>query len=1127
MSPDQPGTRLTAERWRQVEALFLAMRDRGPGERATFLTDACGADVALRLEVESLLTADEGATGFLEPPGGTAPAVPDLEAALRAELAGRYTLERELGRGGMATVYLGQDLKHRRAVAVKVLRPELAGAIGPERFLREIEIAAGLSHPHILPLFDSGGLDGLFYYVMPYVEGESLRQRLDREGQLPIEDALRITREVGDALGCAHQLGFVHRDIKPENILLSHDYAVVADFGIARAITAAGGQNLTQAGLALGTPSYMSPEQASSDSELDGRSDLYSLGCVLYEMLVGDPPFRGHSAQQILARHLMDPVPPPRTERASVPLAVERALLKALAKDPADRYATMLQFSEALGAPSVGGGSEATVELRPAAPAPGRVGDSHPVLLEPGANLGRYRLLDRIGAGGMGEVWKAHDANLNRVVAIKLVRGKVGDPTAHARFRREAHALSRLSHPGVATIFDFDVQEGVEFLVMEFVPGGTLESRITQGPLPLEDLLRFGAAIADALHEAHQHGILHRDLKPGNVVLTEGGLPKILDFGIARLMGDAGAVPLTLTGLILGSLPYMAPEQLMGEADDARTDIYALGVILFEMATGRRPFVKTRREALMFEIFSNASPPVRSFRADAPDALDQLVAACLSKDPAQRPASAAIVGGALRAIVNGTPTGIVAIAALDAIRAIAVLPLRNASNDPAQEYFADGMTEAIISDLAMISGLRVISRTSAMRYKASAKSLPEIARELNVHAVLEGSALLAGTRVRVSVQLVTARTDLTLWSARYDRELQDVLDLQSELAATVAREIAVQLTPTEEMQLAGRGAVNPEAHLEYLKSRHASMAGTREGVELGVRHARRALELDPSHAPAWAALADALMIGMVRGAFAPAEALPEASTAAHRALDLAPMLGEAHATLGIIRSFSGDLVGGLQACERALELKSSNGMVYLILGRTLSAFERHEEALAVAHTAVRLDPMSALPRTALGDTYYFAREHEKSIFHFRMAIELDPRFDGAHTGLARAYEVLGRFDEARAAYEEGQRVGGGVAGPSFGLAHLASSTGNEALARRILAELTAARTSRVISAWGIAAVHAQLGDTDEVYQWLETAITEHAAGMILLRVHPRFDGIRHDPRYWPIVERVGLAGNVT
>lgn len=747
------------------------------------------------------------------------------------------------------------------------------------------------------------------------------------------------------------------------------------------------------------------------------------------------------------------------------------------------------------------------------------------MLLEAGTTLGRYRLLDRIGVGGMGEVWKAQDANLDRVVAIKLLaQGNFHDPTSQARFRREAYVLSRLSHPGVATIFDFDVQDGVDFLVMEFVPGETLEARIAHGPLPLEDLFRFGAAIADALHEAHQHAVLHRDLKPGNVVLSEGGLPKILDFGIARLMGgEAGAVPLTLTGLILGSLPYMAPEQLMGEADDARTDIYALGVMLFEMATGRRPFVKTRREALMFEIFSNAPPPVCSLRSEAPEALDQLVALCLCKDPLQRPESAELVATALRAIAQGTPSGIVTVAVPDIVRAIAVLPLRNASSDPSQEYFADGMTEAIISDLAMIKGLQVISRTSAMRYKGSDKSLPEIARELNVDAVLEGSALLAGTRVRVSVQLVTARTDRALWSARYDRELQDVLDLQSELAATVAREIAIQLTPAEERQLAGRGPVHPEAHLEYLKSRHASLAATREGVEVGVHHARRAVALDPSHAPAWAALADALMIGTVRGAFVPGEAIPEATAAAHRAVQLDPMLGEAHATLGIIRCFSSDLIGGIQSLERAIELKASNGMAYIMLGRALYAFERYEEALAVATTGVRLDPMSALARTALGDAYYFAREHEKSIFHFRMAIELDPHFDGAHTGLARAFEMLGRFDEARAAYEEGQRVGGGVAQASFGLAHLAASAGNEAEARRILAELTAVRPSRVVSAWGVAALHAQLGDTEEAFEWLETAIREHASGTILLRAHPRFDSIRPDPRYWPMVERIGLA----
>jgi serine/threonine protein kinase len=375
--------------------------------------------------------------------------------------------------------------------------------------------------------------------------------------------------------------------------------------------------------------------------------------------------------------------------------------------------------------------------------------------------LGRYRLVERIGAGGMGEVWKAHDANLDRIVAIKmLLRGTLGDATARERFRREALILSRLSHPGVATVFDFDTQDGYDFLVMEYVPGGTLASRLATGLLPLERVLHLGTAIADALENAHRNGVLHRDLKPGNVLLTAEGQPKILDFGLALLLSGVQATGrMTQMGIVLGTLPYMAPEQLFGEADDARTDVYALGIMLFEMVTGRLPFVKERPEALMFAIINSAAPSVRSIRPEAPAELDRLVSECLHKDPAHRPASAAQVGDALRRIRDGRPVVTATFPASDAIRAIAVLPFRNVSQDPAQEYFADGMTEAIISDLARIRALRVISRTSAMKYKGTRLSLPEIARELNVDAVLEGSALLLGNRVRLSVRLISARAD--------------------------------------------------------------------------------------------------------------------------------------------------------------------------------------------------------------------------------------------------------------------------------------------------------------------------------------------------------------------------------
>jgi serine/threonine-protein kinase len=745
--------------------------------------------------------------------------------------------------------------------------------------------------------------------------------------------------------------------------------------------------------------------------------------------------------------------------------------------------------------------------------------------LKPGSRLGRYRLIDLIGEGGMGEVWKAHDDNLDRDVAIKmLLRGTLGHATRRERFRREALVLSRLSHSGVATIFDFDVQDGFDFLVMEYVAGGTLESQLANGPLPVDQVLGMGASIAEALDNAHRQGILHRDLKPGNIALSTDGHPKILDFGLAVLLSGAKTMGrMTQPGMIVGSLPYMAPEQLFGEADDPRTDIYSLGVLLYEMATGTRPFAKDRPESLMFAIINTAAPSARSIRVEIPDALDRLIAQCLRKKPDERPESAAVVARALRGIREGAPSGSLALPARDTIRAIAVLPLRNLSSDSSQEYFADGMTESIISELARIKALRVISRTSAFAYKGATKPLPEVARELNVDAVLEGSALLVGARVRVSVQLVSARSDETLWAERYDRNLEDVLSLQSELAEKVAEAIAVQLSPVEETQLAKRDAVNPEAHLEYLKARHALSSGLIQSVENARRHALHALDIDPGYALAWCVLADCFTWSAIRGLVEPAKTAVEALAAVDKALAIDPMLADAHASKGLILSHSGALAEGLKHLQRAVELNPGHAAAYNLLGRALYSYERIPESLAAIEKSISLDPVSMMVHTGAGDAYYFAREYEKSVVHYKMSIELDPRFDGTHTGLARSLEALGRFDEARAEYEEGRLLAGGVAGPSFGLAHLAQAMGDEAEARRILGELLETRKKSVVSAWGLAVLHASLGDIDEAFEWLDAAVSEKSSGLLLLRVHPRLDPVRKDPRYWPLVEKLGLA----
>jgi serine/threonine protein kinase/Flp pilus assembly protein TadD len=741
-----------------------------------------------------------------------------------------------------------------------------------------------------------------------------------------------------------------------------------------------------------------------------------------------------------------------------------------------------------------------------------------------GQQLSHYRILESLGAGGMGEVYRAHDLHLDRDVAVKvLLRGSLADPTSRERFRREAHVLSRLSHPGVATIFDFDTQDDVDFLVMEYVPGGTLQSRLQKGPLGLDELARIGSEIGDALEDAHRRGFLHRDLKPGNIVLTTAGTPKILDFGLAGLLNAShSATGLTQAGAVFGSLPYMAPEQVRGDTDDSRTDVYAFGAMLYEMATGRRPFEKDRPEALMFEILHGTTRPVRSLRPEAPPELDRLIESCLSKDPALRPDSAGAVSQTLRRIREPAPRGVELEHARDVIRSLAVLPLENVSRDQAQEYFADGMTEALISELARLKALRVISRTSAMKYKGVQKALPEIARELNVDAILEGSALLIGKRVRVTVQLVSARTDETLWADRYDGEIEDVLDLQSRVAETVAKEIAVQVTPREATRLAKRRPVNPEAHVEYLKGRHTSAAGSPQAIELALKYYHRALEIDPTYAPTWAGIAYCHNVRAGRGMAPPAEANAQAREAAMKALDLDDSLAEAHSALGAVAVDERDFPGAIRSLQRAVELNPGLTSAYTNLGSLYFCSERHREAQEAMLKALSLDPLSMLTHTCVGDAYYYAREYERSLVYYRKAVELDPRFDGAHTDLARSLEALGRFDESRREYEEGRRMSGGVAGPSFGLAHLEASGGNEAAARKILRELTEARANRVVSAWGIAALHASLGDVDEAFRWLDVAVEERATGLMFLRVHPRLDRIRQDPRYPVLVRKVGL-----
>jgi len=650
--------------------------------------------------------------------------LPDLLERLTAAVAERYRIERELGRGGMATVFLARDLKHSRWVAIKVLDPEVAAAIGPERFLREIGTIASLTHPQILPLYDSGQVDGLLFYVMPYIEGESLRDRLTREKQLPLEDALRITRELADALGYAHGCGVVHRDVKPENILFEQGHAVLADFGIARTESVAGREKLTATGIMVGTPTYMSPEQVAGSRDVEGRSDLYALGCVLYEMLAGQPPFTGPTAESLAYQHV-SVSPRAVTElRPGVPAGVAAALQRALAKTPADRYATLAEFVRALGAPS----------------------------------------------------------------PVQRRRG-------------------------------------------------------------VRQWLAAGAAVLVAY----------------------------------------------LAIAIWQHLPPFAP--------------------------------------------SPRAQPITS---------------------------------------------------------VAVLPFANLSGDESQEYYADGMTEALINELGKIGNLKVISRTSVMRFKHTEKSLPEIARTLNVDAVVEASVLRDANNVRVTAQLVRADPEQQLWAESYTRDAADVLVLHSQLARAIADRIRVTVTPVEREQLTRTRRVDPAAYEDYLIGRSLVDKWTRDEVERGIGYLQQALERDPNYAPAYAGLATAYMYSTAPGGGwrSPVEVIDKARAAAERALEMDESLAEAHVALAEVSGlFDWDFGRALRETDRAIELDPGLADARIVKGavlRRLGGRARYEEALEQLETALRTDPLNPWARGHLMATYAELGDSAKVYEESQKLIDMTP-----------------------------------------------------------------------------------------------------------------------------------------
>ena len=788
--------------------------------------------------------------------------------------------------------------------------------------------------------------------------------------------------------------------------------------------------------------------------------------------------------------------------------------------------------------------------------------------LAPNTRLGPYEILAPLGAGGMGEVYRARDTRLDRDVAVKVLPEQTArDPAALARFEREAKAVAALSHPNILSVYDVGRHEDISYVVMELLEGETVRQRINRSALPARKAVDVGIAIADGLSAAHTRGVIHRDLKPENVFLTADGHVKILDFGLARSTGpvthDLASSP-TLTietrpGAIIGTLCYMAPEQIRAQVTDARTDIFAFGCVMYEMLTGKRAFLGETAADTMTAILKDEPKSVRTISTAVAPELERLIDRCIEKRPEQRFQSASDLAFSLRTMhsqtgVAAAHTGsgasrftrvgvaMVVVAALaigafavlrelrnkspDArptIDSIAVLPLENVSRDPEQEYFVDGMTEALISDLAKIGGLKVISRTSVMRYKATTKSLPDIAKELKVDAVVEGSVQRAGDRVRITAQLIHAATDEHLWTESYDRDLSDVLRLQSEVARTIAQEIKVKLTPQEQDRIAAARPINPAAHEAYLKGRFYWNKRTPDGLRKAVEYFEQAIALAPDWPLGYAGLADAYLLMPWYSNMRPSEANPKARTAAAKALEMDESLAEAHATMGIIAAdYDRDWPTAEREFRRALALSPNYATAHQWYGLQLRFRGRHAEAMSEATKAQELDPLSLIIGVNVGEMYYDVGNLEQAETQFRKTLEFAPDFTEAHIWLVRTLFLQSRSEEAITQAREAVRISNNDPRCASTLGYVYAKSGQPEEARRILDEITTRSKEVYVPPTHLAFVHAGLEERDRMFVWLERAYQEHDVRLLDTLIDPLLADMRSDPRFVDLVRRVGI-----
>jgi serine/threonine-protein kinase len=807
-----------------------------------------------------------------------------------------------------------------------------------------------------------------------------------------------------------------------------------------------------------------------------------------------------------------------------------------------------------------------------------------------GTCLGPYRIVSPLGSGGMGEVYRALDLRLSREVAVKILPEHLAeDREALGRFQREARALAALCHPHILTVHDFGTDQNVTYLVTELLEGETLGARLAAAPLPWQKALEVGRALAEGLAAAHSRGLVHRDLKPDNVFLTSDGGVKILDFGLVHLEQKPArprepAAGNTLTaetepGTIMGTVPYMAPEQVLGLPIDARCDIFALGAILYEMVTGKGPFSRPTAPEVRAAILTEEPQEVSASGKQVPAEMERVIRHCLEKKPEERFQSARDLAFDLKTLLTGSGASAggpasparslrrwrLAVAGLtvlvfllllggalyrflgrdQAIDSIAVLPFVNEGGDQGAEELGDGLTESIINNLSQLPNLKVIARSSVFRYKGREGDAQAAGREFGVRAVLMGRVKKRGDNLSVSVELVDVRDNRHVWGERYDRKLADLVAVQEEISKEITEKLRLRLTGEEKERLTRHHTESPEAFQAYLVGRYHWNKRTKEGYTEAIDHFEEARKRDPGYAPAYAGLADCYVLLGDYAYMPPKEAFPKAREAAQAALKLDDSLAEAHASLAFVKVlYEWDWPGAEREYRRALELNPNYATAHQWYSEYLTAMGRHDEALAEIKRAQELDPRSLIISAVVGRALYFARRYDEAVAQCEQTLQMK-EFGAAYLFLGRARLQQGKYDEALAALRKAHDLLGGTAVEAeIACAH--ARAGEKEEARKLLDKLEAPRAGYVSSGdlamayaalgekdqaftllkpgalGGLAAILA-LGEKDQAFTLLEQAYREHSDSLVVLKVEPRLDPLRADPRFADLMRRVRLA----